>query len=49
MKFFLRDQRKRCRAVVPKVCSADSKGPVTSSQEIVGYISEMATFKFIYL
>jgi hypothetical protein len=34
--------------VVPKVCSADSKGLATSSQEIGGCISEMATLKFNY-
>jgi len=33
---------------VPKVCSADPKGSATSSQEICGYISVMATLKRTY-
>ena len=33
---------------VPKVCSADPKGSATSSQEICGYISVMATLKLTY-
>jgi hypothetical protein len=37
-----------CRAVVPKLCSADHKGSVTSSQGIRGYISVMAAIKFTY-
>jgi hypothetical protein len=46
MKFFIRDQRKRFRAVIPKVCSVYSKEPATSSQVIGGCISEMATLMF---
>jgi len=34
-------------AVDPKLCSADPKGSVTSSQGIRGYISIMETMKFI--
>jgi len=33
-------------AVAPKVCPADPKRSVTSSQGIHGYISVMATLKF---
>ena len=33
--------------VVPKVCSVDSKGSATSSQEIRGYISVMAALKLL--
>ena len=35
-------------SVVPKVCLTDPKGSMTSSQGIYGYISVMATLKFIY-
>jgi len=35
-------------AMVPKVCFADSMGYATSSQEIRGYISIMATSKSNY-
>jgi len=35
-------------AVVPKKCSADRKESATGPQEIRGYISAMATLKFIY-
>jgi len=34
------------RTVVLKVCSADPKGSATSSLEIRGYMSVMATLKF---
>ena len=37
------------RPVVPKLSSADSKGSVTSSQGIRGYISVMTTLKFTYI
>jgi hypothetical protein len=38
-----------CKPVISKVCSADSKEEVTSSQEICDtYISIMATMKFTY-
>jgi hypothetical protein len=36
------------RPVVPKLCSADPKRSLTSSQGIRGYISVMADFKFAY-
>ena len=36
------------KSVFPKVCSAGPMGPATSSQAIRGYISVMATLKFIY-
>jgi hypothetical protein len=37
------------KAVVPKVCSAENKGPANSSQGICGYIILMAALKFSYL
>jgi hypothetical protein len=37
----------RHKAVVPKVCYADSKEFATSSQGIRGYVSVMAAWKFI--
>jgi len=39
---------KKQSAVVSKLCSADPQGSVTSSRGIHGYISVMATLKFIY-
>ena len=47
MKFFTIDRRKRYKAVVPKLCLVDSKGPATSYQVIGGCISEMATLAFL--
>jgi hypothetical protein len=35
--------------VVPKMCSADPSGSATRSQGMCGYISVMATLKFIYV
>jgi hypothetical protein len=35
-------------SVVPKVCSVDPNGPVTSSQGICRYISLMVALKFVY-
>jgi hypothetical protein len=36
------------RSAVPKVCSMDPLGSVTSFQGICGYISVMVTLKFTY-
>jgi len=38
-----------CSALVPKVCSADPKGSVTSSKGICGYVFAMAAVKLINL
>jgi len=35
-------------AVVPKLCSAEPKGSMTSSHKIRGYVSVMATSMFAY-
>jgi hypothetical protein len=34
-----------CSAVVPKVCSADPKGSMTSSQRLCEYVFVMAALK----
>jgi hypothetical protein len=38
-----------CSAVVPRVCSADLNGSMTSSLGICGYIFVIATLKLIYV
>jgi len=36
------------KPMVPKLCSADPKGPATSSKDIRGHISVLAAMKFTY-
>jgi len=35
-------------ALVPKLCSAEPKGSMSSSHKICGYVSVMPTLKFAY-